>query len=36
MAESFFKTIETELIRQNTFFTRDQAKKEIFEYIESC
>ncbi len=35
VAESFFKTIKTELIYQNTFFTRDQAKKEIFEYIES-
>jgi putative transposase len=35
VAESFFKTIKTELIYQNTYFTRDQAKKEIFEYIES-
>jgi transposase InsO family protein len=35
VAESFFKTIKTELIYQNTFFTRDQAKKDIFEYIES-
>lgn len=35
VAESFFKTIKTELIYQNTFFTRDQAKMEIFEYIES-
>jgi len=35
VAESFFKTIKTELVYQNTFITRDQAKKEIFEYIES-
>lgn len=35
VAESFFKTIKTELIYQNTFFTRDQARQQIFEYIES-
>ena len=35
VAESFFKTIKTELIYQNTFFTRAQARKQIFEYIES-
>lgn len=35
VAESFFKTIKTELVYQTSFLTRDQAKKEIFEYIES-
>jgi transposase InsO family protein len=35
VAESFFKTIKTEMIYQNSFFTRDQAKLQIFEYIES-
>ena len=35
VAESFFKIIKTELIYQNTFFTRDQARQQIFEYIES-
>ncbi|MFC1614803.1 IS3 family transposase [Gemmatimonadota bacterium] len=29
------KSIKTELIYQNTFFTRDQARQQIFEYIES-
>ncbi len=36
VAELFFKTIKTELIYQNTFYTRDQARQQIFEYIESC
>lgn len=35
VAESFFKTIKTELVYQTSFLTRDQAEKEIFEYIES-
>ncbi|WWF03017.1 IS3 family transposase [Methylococcus capsulatus] len=33
-AESFFPTLQTELIHQRRFETREQAKQEIFEYIE--
>lgn len=35
VAESFFKTIKTELIYQNHFLTRKQAELAIFEYIET-
>jgi putative transposase len=35
VAESFFKTIKVELVYHRTFFTKDQAEVEIFEYIES-
>ncbi len=34
MAESFFKTLKTELIYQNKYQTRQEAKQDIFEYIE--
>lgn len=34
MAESFFKTLKTELIYQNKYQTRAEAKQDIFEYIE--
>lgn len=33
-AESFFHTLKTELIHHRRFGTREQAKQEIFEYIE--
>ena len=33
-AESFFHTLKTELIHHRRFETREQAKQEIFEYIE--
>jgi len=34
VAESFFHTIKTELIYQNNFKSREEAKNTIFEYIE--
>lgn len=34
MAESFFKTLKTELIYQKRYKTRQEAKQDIFEYIE--
>jgi putative transposase len=34
VAESFFTTLETELIDRRTFNTRDQARLELFEFIE--
>jgi transposase InsO family protein len=34
VAESFFSTIKTELIYQNKFKTREEARHAIFEYIE--
>jgi histidyl-tRNA synthetase len=34
MAESFFKTLKTELIYQNKYQTRQEAKQDTFEYIE--
>jgi len=33
-AESFFHTLKTELIYQNNYRTREDAKQDIFEYIE--
>ena len=33
-AESFMSTIKTDLVRRNTFKTRDQARLAIFSYIE--
>jgi putative transposase len=32
--ESFFKTLKTELVYQTKFFTREEAKNKLFEYIE--
>jgi putative transposase len=34
VAESFFATLKTELIRDIDFLTRDQARREVFAYIE--
>ena len=33
-AETFFKSLKTELIGDRVFETREQARREIFEYIE--
>ena len=33
-AESFFRTLKVELVYQNKFATREEAKRAIFEYIE--
>lgn len=35
VAESFFKTLKTELVYQNKYQTRQQAELSIFEYIET-
>ncbi len=35
VAESFFKTLKTELVYQNKYETRDNAKNSVFEYIEA-
>lgn len=35
VAESFFKTLKTELVYQNKYETRDHAKNSVFEYIET-
>lgn len=34
VAESFFKTLKAELVYQNNFLTREEAKSAIFRYIE--
>lgn len=34
VAESFFKTLKTELIRERRYLSREEARLEIFEYIE--
>jgi putative transposase len=34
VAESFFKSLKNELVYQKYFYTKKQAKQEIFEYIE--
>jgi len=34
VAESFFKTLKSDLVYQIYFYTKNQAKREIFEYIE--
>ena len=34
LAESFFATLETELLERHTFITRDHARIAVFEYIE--
>ena len=34
LMESFFATLETELIDRHTFKTRDQARLELFHYLE--
>ena len=36
VAESFFKSLKTELIYGNKLITKEQKKLEIFEYIEIC
>jgi putative transposase len=35
VAESFFKTLKTELVYHTDYATKQQAKLAIFEYIES-
>jgi transposase InsO family protein len=35
VAESFFKTLKTELVYHNTYYTTEQAELSIFEYIET-
>ncbi|MCI3938596.1 IS3 family transposase [Chryseobacterium aahli] len=35
VAESFFKTLKTELVYENKYETRDHAKNSVFEYIET-
>ncbi|MCW1962546.1 IS3 family transposase [Chryseobacterium viscerum] len=35
VADSFFKTLKTELAYQNKYETRDHAKNSVFEYIET-
>jgi putative transposase len=34
VAERFFATLKKELVRNRAFYTRAQARSEIFEYIE--
>ena len=34
VAESFFKTLKSDLVYQTYFYTQEQARREIFEYIE--
>ena len=34
IAESFFKTLKRELIRERPYRTREDAKREVFKYIE--
>ena len=34
MAESFFATLECELLDLQTFYTRDQARMALFDFIE--
>ena len=34
VAESFFKSLKNELVYQTYFYTKKQAKQEIFKYIE--
>ena len=32
--ESFFHTLKTELVHHRAYLTRDEARRDIFEYIE--
>ena len=34
VAESFFATLETELLDRNTYHTRQQARTAVFDFIE--
>ena len=34
VAESFFATLETELLNRNTYHTRTQARTAVFDFIE--
>lgn len=34
MAESFFQLLKRERIRRRTYLTRDDARRDVFEYIE--
>ncbi len=33
--ESFFHTLKTELVHHRTYATRDEAKRDLFAYVES-
>lgn len=35
VAESFFHTLKVELVHRNKFKTRDEAKRKVFEYVET-
>ena len=35
VVENFFATLKTELIHQTTYDNRDQARRDIFDYIET-
>ncbi|MBA2670221.1 MAG: IS3 family transposase [Gemmatimonadetes bacterium] len=35
MAESFFATLEWELIQESDWHTREEARRAIFEYVET-
>ena len=35
ISESFFHTLKVELVHQNNYLTRDEAKSSIFQYIEA-
>lgn len=34
LAESFFETLKLELVRDGAYKTREEAKREVFKYIE--
>ncbi len=36
MCESFFATLECELIRRRSFGTRGEARRAVFQFIEGC
>lgn len=35
VAESLFSTLENELVRHRDFYTRDEARAALFEYVEA-
>ena len=36
LAESFFKTLKRELVNGKGYKTREEAKQDVFKYIEPC
>ena len=36
VAESFFATLEKDLLRRRSFATRQEARTAVFDYIEAC